>query len=91
MMDWQPISTAPKDGTDIWLYSNVGERSSVGPTIGAWTVVKDTASEYHSTTGEYLGQSLQEAWEGWSSYDGGFTEEHPPTHWQPVIVPAPPK
>lgn len=90
-MEWQPIETAPKDGTDVWLYSTVGDRSKDGPTVGSWTRVVDYASEYHATTGEYLGQSVKNAWEGWMSHDGGFTDEHPPTHWQPLIIPPPPK
>lgn len=81
---WQPIRTAPKDGTPIVLARD--ERV----TCGHWEPERcPTAAEHHSTTGEYLGQfetgEVIEAW--WYSEDGGFDEEHSPTHWMPLPPP----
>lgn len=90
--DWQPIETAPKDGTVVMLFADatVFEGKPVGQrvTMGQWEEWVNTASEYHGTTGEYLGQSEQDGGASWISWDGGFTEENPPSHWQPL--PAPP-
>lgn len=82
MSEWQPIDTAPKDGTEIILRR--GERI----TSGAWIEWSKSAAEHHSTTGEYLGQIEYDSGASWASWDGGFTEEEPPTHWQ--LLPAPP-
>ena len=84
--NWQPIETAPKDGTTILL------TAPGRVTVGEWHPEQwPTASEYHGTTGEYLGQ--YETGEckpaSWISWDGGFFDEDPPTHWMPL--PEPPK
>lgn len=91
-LEWQPIETAPKDGTEILLFrgadTHEGEPAPARITFGAWIEWEETASEYHSTTGEYLGQSVQDCGAHWASWDGGFSEEAPPTHWMP-LPPAP--
>lgn len=89
---WQPIKTAPKDGTHILLYAGpqTFRGELVGPrlTYGYWLI------EEH---GEYLGDCGGECRcpeygdtpePFWMSEDGGFTEENPPTHWRPL--PSPP-
>jgi hypothetical protein len=75
--DWRPIETAPKDGTEILL--GAPGRS----TQGQWLEPSDKpVIKYRD------GFAPEEEWEEfepfWSSYDGGFTEEHPPTHWMPL-------
>ena len=75
---WRSIESAPKDGTVLVLCR--GERV----TPGNWHEWSETASEYHSTTGEYLGQSEQDGGANWNSWDGGFTDEEPPTYWMPL-------
>ncbi|WP_419792501.1 hypothetical protein [Pseudomonas citronellolis] len=82
MSEWQPIDTAPRDGTEIIL------RRGARVSSGAWIEWSKSAAEHHSTTGEYLGQVEYDSGTCWSSWDGGFTEDEPPTHWQPL--PAPP-
>ena len=37
----------------------------------AWV---ETSSEYHGTTGVYLGQSVQDAWSGFVGWDGDLFE-----------------
>ena len=81
MSDWQPIETAPKDGTTVLL------AAPGRVTAGEWCPEQWlTASDYHMTTGEYLGRS--ETGECipayWCSWDGGFTDECAPTHWMPL-------
>ncbi|MCU0943587.1 MAG: hypothetical protein MUE35_13690, partial [Hydrogenophaga sp.] len=81
---WRPIEEAPRDGTTVLL------AAPGRVTAGDWHAEQwPTASEYHGSTGEYLGQ--YETGEcvpaGWYSWDGGFTDENPPTHWQPLPPP----
>lgn len=83
---WQPIGTAPKDGTVIILFGNGRV------TAGHWEPEKwPVAAEYCGKTGEYLGQyetgECIPAW--WYSEDGGFADDSPPTHWMPL--PTPPR
>ena len=82
-IEWQPIETAPKDGTHVllsysgrvtygyWLHLEVGKL--VGDCGGVCR-----CPEYDEPPAPF-----------WYSEDGGFTEEHPPTHWMPL--PEPPK
>jgi hypothetical protein len=75
---WRPIETAPKDGTEILL------RKEERVTSGAWVEWTKTSSEFHGTTGEYLGQSEQDGGACWASWDGGFREDDEPTRWMPL-------
>lgn len=80
-MKWQPIETAPRDGTTVLL------AAPGRVTAGEWHLEQwPTECEYHSSTGEYLGQ--HETGEcidaGWCSWDGGFTDVAQPTHWMPL-------
>ena len=83
---WRPIDTAPMDGTDILLAGNsIHSLSRV--TVGHWaqddecrTQVGDCGGECRCPEYEYWAPS-------WISWDGGFTTEYPPTHWQPLPDP----
>jgi hypothetical protein len=87
MTFWRHINTAPKgecpedkdhEGPVILLYSprrDGGHRI----TVGQWMQVVTTCAEFAMGSGEY--------WEGWMSWDGGFTDEDPPTHWMPMPEP----
>lgn len=83
MSEWQPIETAPKDGTEIILRK--GDRV----TSGAWIEWSETSTEFHGTTGAWLGEVEQDSGANWASWDGGFLEEDEPTNWMPL--PEPPK
>lgn len=74
---WQPIETAPKDGTEIIL------RKGVRVTAGAWIEWTKSEAEFHST-GAYLGNYEYDSGASWSSWDGGFCDDDHPTHWQPL-------
>ena len=83
LSSWQPIATAPKDGTHV-LLSYPGRI-----TYGYWLVL-----EVGKLVGDCGGvcrcPEYDEAPDPfWYSEDGGFTEEHPPTHWMPLPEPAP--
>lgn len=89
MGEWQPIETAPKDGTDVIVrcYAAGAEFVHI-----AWYRSKDEWEE----SGQYCGgwDSLAD-WEGWWSYVRTSVSQerlegwHAPTHWMPL--PAPPK
>lgn len=80
---WQPIETAPKDGTEIILRK--GDRV----TSGAWTEWSKAEAEFHGSTGAYLGQVEYDSGSLWASWDGGFCDDDHPTHWQPLPTVTP--
>lgn len=79
---WQPIETAPKDGTEILL----ADDSRV--TFGKWLAPSEKPRIIYRD-----GFAPEPEWDEfephWTSWDGGFTQEHPPTHWMPL--PPPPR
>ena len=80
---WRPIETAPMDGSEILLC--LGKRV----TSGCWLTGVDLGEmAYHGTTGEPVGYPDAEEYTLWMSWDGGFKEEEPPTHWMPLPAPA---
>lgn len=79
--DWYDISTAPKDGTRVWLWA-----SDFGEVIGWWS---EETPDYH--TGE-LGCWVSE----WTVHCGKLEDYSTdirmvcgmtPTHWQPASLP----
>ena len=74
-MKWQPIETAPKDGTEILLLIPLDWQSStiIEPRIGKGRYV---------ATGWFT-------CEGWLNRLGQWVNEETPTHWMPL--PEPPK
>jgi hypothetical protein len=92
-MSWQPIETAPKDGTEIMLFAPVqifqGKPTSERVTLGHWLHEEPYIHEHRDLQGRFVDQDESEGYDGWLSWDGGFTEENPPTHWMPL--PEPPK
>jgi hypothetical protein len=76
MSEWQPIETAPKDGTTIQLWSP-GNR---WPDAGNWVAYEPDEQE---ETGEPGFWQYAESLIG----DTGEIIENP-SHWQPIIPPA---
>ena len=81
MMDWQPIETAPKDGTEvIGIYCR--EWDHFEKTIyGPWTIA--------FKRGKWMA-----SWDGWNIIESetyaGTTDKEPdmePTHWMPLPEP----
>ena len=75
MMEWQPIETAPRDGTLVILGSNkeVGEGSYVKYSGGGHKVDGWVLSTDHHGLDHYYADIMQ----------------HPPTHWMPLPPPPP--
>lgn len=90
---WRDISTAPKDGTVVLLFCPKGDGSpgcTYRVTAGNWEIDPGGITEHRDLEGRYISQDEREGWEGWISWDGGFSEDTMmPTHWMPL--PSPPK
>ncbi len=76
---WQPIETAPKDGTDVML-SN-GKSVSVG----SWLHQEPVIRERRDLDGRYIDQDEFDGFEGWVDWGGGM--QPAPTHWMPLPPP----
>jgi hypothetical protein len=74
-MIWQPIETAPRDGTWVLVMPSEcpDEAYQNRPVSAQWT------NERNSDTAEWRWQF---AW-----YDGGYYGSCNPTHWQPLPEP----
>ena len=71
---WQPISTAPKDGTKVVLLIEHDQA-----VVASWQAIEDFAMWV--TAGE---DDCPNSWEGF----GCYADSDQPTHWQP-LPPAP--
>jgi hypothetical protein len=91
MNEWQPIETAPKDGSDIILgalpQTHDGKPVPVRVTIGRWPSEEECRTYVGDCGGECRCPEYDYEPPFWMSWDGGFTEENPPTHWQPLPEP----
>lgn len=81
MMEWQPIETAPKDGTrivlgrrdwDVFPAAYWGDIDGDEGAFGAWLFVNDFCTGLPGETGTELGWS-EDIEAGWM-----------PTHWMPL-------
>ena len=78
--EWQPIETAPRDGAEVLLYA------PSRMTYGKWSAPSpEPRIKYRD------GFAPEPEWDEfepyWASWDGGFTDESPPTHWMPLPEP----
>lgn len=80
-MNWQPISTAPKDGTHIILSNGLSVAE------GWWEHVDAYIREKRDLEGRYIDQDEHDGFDGWLDCGGGMQPD--PTHWMPL--PPPPK
>lgn len=78
-MKWQPIETAPKDGTSIMLSNGVDVAE------GHWIHEEPYILERRDMDGHYLGQNESDGFDGWIDFGGGMLPE--PTHWMPLPPP----
>ncbi|NBW20558.1 MAG: DUF551 domain-containing protein, partial [Caulobacteraceae bacterium] len=82
---WQPIETAPRDGTRILIYSRSNNYGSSGkPTFDDFSVAHwgEITSKYSGWCGIVKGYTV-------SCREGLPYEHENPTHWMPL--PEPPK
>lgn len=90
-MNWQPIETAPKDGTEILAYS---EHGCTGTMLVRWTSIINflTDSEIEKMHADGLNpEDLEESDWFFADFVHGdrLSSDCYPTHWQPL--PEPPK
>ena len=76
-MQWQPIDTAPKDGTEV-LACRMYLDDCVAMGVASWGVCPKRLDGYSANDGKPT----------WRAYDPHFLFPMP-THWQPM--PEPPK
>ena len=84
MSEWQPIETAPKNGTEVLIW-----RPDAGVLLARYGCLGDWLNENESLT-----YSDSDLWAGdWFMADfisgGRLSDEYPPTHWMPL--PPPPE
>jgi hypothetical protein len=89
---WMTIETAPKDGTDIILGAIPqifeGKPVQARSTVGHWTSEEECQIDIGDCGGSGHCREYEYRDPYWLSWDGGFTDENPATHWMPL--PAPP-
>jgi len=93
-MGWQPIETAPKDGTTVMLYAPDSVRySSKGIYVGHW---EDTESytpaggrtyRYGKLVGEDKEARTYTSKRWFSNGYSGGLDSFIPTHWMPLLDP----
>lgn len=85
---WLPIESAPKDGTNILVYTEIATQPVVHI---AWY---RSEAEYEESGKFCFSDFCLEEWEGWWSYTRSSVsqrklDDFPPTHWMPL--PQPPQ
>ena len=88
---WQPIETAPQDGTEIILGSlpqtYMGNPVAARVTVGHWSTEEECLKRVGDCGGECRCPEYDYEDPCWLSWDGGFTAGNPPTHWMPLPPP----
>lgn len=78
MAEWQPIETAPRDGTCIWIFGGILE----GEISRGWA--NDEGTKAYCSGGHGLPEWILPDTVGYQVVC------HDPTHWMPIPAPPPP-
>ena len=76
---WQPIETAPKDGTQVMLTNGISVAH------GNWLHAEPFIREIRDLEGRYIDQDESDGYDGWIDFIGGMMPE--PTLWMPLPTP----
>lgn len=77
-MEWQPIETAPKDGTEVLLGKWVNDE---------WRVCQAAWCYFPGHDNHVQGYESSVWWWNGDADWGGITEDEGPTHWAPLSAP----
>lgn len=91
-MNWQPIDTAPKDGTPVLIFEpNAGFAGSPREPYMATAALRPGEFEYSRTDPRLqwyddrrFAVGYWRPWGGWGNRNSAFVE---PTHWMPLPEP----
>lgn len=79
MSNWQPIETAPLDGTEVFVYVR---GDSLYPTVASYKTKAYFLEEYGDEN------YMEEGWYWSFGYPSDFHEDTiEPTHWMPLPLP----
>jgi hypothetical protein len=79
-MDWRPIETAPKDGTQVFLANH--EHIA----IGAWFEDWATEEVFENKSGDTVTYRIERTDRSYWEYEGDWFTA---THWAPLDLPQP--
>lgn len=83
MMEWKPIETAPKDGTELLLW-----RADSGVILARWIAPCDFLTD-EEIEKNHADDSEEPDWFHADYVQGGRITDGAPTHWMPL--PEPPQ
>jgi hypothetical protein len=81
-MDWQPIDTAPKDGTTVLLYGPGDENNAASMSTGAWAPYGDSWADEQGNPCA-AGEGTIQVTGCWFA-GGGWYQPNEVTHWMPL-------